>query len=493
MNGFETKSLCPVCFKHITAKVYEENEKILIEKKCSEHGEFRDTYWGNSALFYKAMKFKHEGDGIENPHKSSSKGCPYDCGLCPSHKSPTVLGLIDVTNRCNLRCPVCFADSNSNDYIYEPSFEQIRQMLKNLRRNRPIPTPAIQYSGGEPTVRDDIIDLVRLAKDLGFVHVQLASNGIRLANSPMFAKKLRDAGLNTLYLQFDGVTEKPYLSMRGQNILPLKLKAIENCRRAGLGVVLVPTLVKGINDKQVGDIIRFAAENADVIRGVNVQPVSFTGRIDQNHLKENRITIPDFINEVELQTEGQIKKEDWYPVPSVVPISHFVEHLSGSKQVEFTAHPHCGMATYIFLEKDRLIPITRFIDVEGMLSYLDSISKEIKGNMLKKAKYLIKAKELMKFIDKNSAPKGIPIKRLLLEILTNHSYNALGDFHARMLLLGVMHFQDLYNIDIERLRRCVIHYAVPDGRIIPFCAMNTLYRSKIEKEFSKKRLKVRAR
>ncbi len=486
MAEFETQSLCPICLKIISAEVYEENgDRVIIKKKCSEHGEFNDTYWSDAHLFKKASEYYAHENKVENPIINVNKGCPYDCGLCSVHKSHTVLGLIDVTNRCNLRCPLCFADSNSTGYVYEPNFEQIKQMLENLRANRPAPTPAIQYSGGEPTVRDDIVELVKLAKDLGFKHIQIASNGIRLAQNSGFAKELSDAGLNTIYLQFDGVTEEPHLIMRDKNLLSVKLKAIENCRRAGLGVVLVPTLVKGVNDEQVGSIIRFAVKNMDVIRGVNVQPVSFTGRIDQSHLKENRITIPDFIREVEIQTNGQIKKEDWYPVPSVIPFSHFVESISEVPRVELTAHPHCGMATYVFVEGDRLIPITRFIDVEGLFTFFENLYESMKENRLEKAKCLIKVKDLIKFIDEGQTPEKIPIRKLLLGNLTKNSYDALGDFHSKTLLLGAMHFQDLYNMDIERLKRCIIHYAVPDGRIIPFCAMNTLYRSEIEKKFSR--------
>ena len=243
--------------------------------------------------------------------------CPSNCGLCSKHETSTVLGLIDVTNRCNLKCPVCFANAAAAGYLYEPSQDEIRQMLRNLRNLKPNPCPAIQYAGGEPTVRKDIIELIEMAKEEGFTHVQIATNGIRLAKRKGLAKQLKDAGLNTVYLSFEGVTSEPYIINKGRDLLPDKLQAIENCKEAGLGVVLVPTLVKGVNDNQVGEIIKFAFDNNDIIYGVNFQPVSFSGRTPSDRVEEQRITIPDFVDIIEKETDGQVPTSAFYP-PSFI-------------------------------------------------------------------------------------------------------------------------------------------------------------------------------
>lgn len=481
-----TKSLCPECLRIVDAEVYEDEDKIMIKKECKEHGIFDSTYWGSDELYIKALGSDFKGEGIENPQTSSNDDCPSNCGVCGEHESQTILGLIDVTNRCNLKCPVCFANAAVSKNLYEPSYEEIRKMLQALRGNEPVPAPAIQYAGGEPTVRKDIVDLIKLAKEEGFTHTQIATNGLRLARNPELAHDLREAGLNTVYLQFDGVTEEPYLKIRNKNLLPVKLKAIENCRKADVGIVLVPTLVKGINDDQIGDIIRFAVDNIDVIHGINFQPVSFAGRTPSNEVEEQRITIPDFERLVEYQTDSKIKIEDFYPASCVAPISEFIEAIEGEKQIVFTCHPHCGAATYVFIEDGEIIPVTQFIDVDRFFNLLSKSAGDIKeGGITGKAKTVARATvELPRAIEMSKAPSSVDIKDILFAVFKERSYDALGDFHHNSLLIACMHFMDPWNFDQDRVRRCVIHYAVPDGRIIPFCSMNTIYREEIEKKYA---------
>ncbi|MCS4541684.1 MAG: radical SAM protein [Euryarchaeota archaeon] len=482
----KTKSICPECLKAIEAVVFERDGRILIEKECPEHGKFSDTYWGDAKLYYRAQKFACDGKGVENP-ATNHENCPWTCGLCNGHLSHSVLGIIDVTNRCNLKCDFCFANAGAVGYIYEPNQEQIWEMLLALRNNKPVPCPSVQMSGGEPLIRSDIVELIKLAKKAGFPHTQIATNGLMLANKPELAKELREADLNTVYLQFDGVTPEPYLKERGLNLLPEKLKVIENCRKVGLGIVLVPTLAKGVNDSQIGDMIRFAAKNADIIRGVNFQPVSFAGRIAKEEREQRRITIPDLMKLVEAQTDGEIAAEDFYPIPSIIPFSEFVSAYEAIPQVEFTTHVCCGAATYVFLHDGHFVPITRFVNVEAFFKLMSELAADIrKWGVLGKAKAILKATtSLSKIVDEKNKPKWFDFKELIINILEKRNYDALAEFHYKSLFIGCMHFQDAYNFDIERVKRCVIHYAVPDGRIIPFCAMNTIYREKIEKQFSK--------
>ncbi|MCK9150899.1 tetraether lipid synthase Tes [Methanobacterium alcaliphilum] len=482
----KTKSLCPECLKPLNAEVYEEQGKVMIKKVCPEHGNFDNVYWSSVDIYKDAEECDYEGEGIVNPQTSSEKNCPLDCGICPNHESHTILGLIDVTNRCNLKCPVCFANAAVAKYVYEPSYEEIRKMLQNLRANQPVSTPAIQYAGGEPTVRDDIVDLIKLAKEEGFSHTQIATNGIRLAKRPELAIQLKEAGLNTVYLQFDGVSEEPYVSSRGRNLLPTKMEAIENCRNANLGIVLVPTIVRGVNDHQIGDIIQFAVDNLDIIRGVNFQPVSFAGRTPADQVEEQRITIPDFQQLVEKQTDSKIAIDDFYPASSVRPISDFVEAIEGEPQVTFTCHQHCGTATYVFVENGDIIPITKFVDVDKFFELLDKSSDDIKtGGFTGKARTIARATlELPKTIDREKSPDSVDIKSILTSVFKDRSYSSLGDFHHKTLLISCMHFMDAWNFDEDRVKRCVIHYAIPDGRIIPFCTMNSIYREQIEKEFA---------
>jgi len=469
----QTKTICPECFKVLDATIFEKDNKVYIEKKCPQHGRFQDLYWSDYEQYQRAEKFRYEGEGLRNPRTKTEHNCPLDCGICPQHKSHTVLAIIDVTNRCNLRCPVCFANAASAGYVYEPSKEEISEMLENLRRNDPVSATALQFSGGEPTIRQDLFDLIRMAKEVGFHHVEVNTNGLRLAQSVDYCRGLIEAGMSTVYLQFDGLTSDVYKFTRGTDLLDIKMKAVENCRKAGLrSIVLVVTLVKGVNDHQLGDIIRFAIKNFDVVRCVNVQPVSLCGRLPEKERAKMRITIPDFMKLVEEQTEGKIKVSDFYPVPIVVPVSKAVGALKGKRYVEFTTHPHCGMATYVFIENDKIVPITRYGNVESFVKAMKKVYEDAAKGRSKRAK--------LRLLGTLRHVKFSLLRKYLWPILKTGSYESLGKLHRKMLMISSMHFMDPYNFDLERVQRCCIHYAVPDGRIIPFCTMNSIHRPKIE-------------
>lgn len=482
----QIRSICPECFAVIDASLFAENGKIMLEKTCSDHGYFKDVYWSSAELYWRFEQYRHEGSGVSNPNAPAGD-CPNACGLCPSHKTSTILANIDVTNRCNQSCPVCFANAAVSGYIYEPTLSQLGEMMQKLRSQRPVPCPAVQFAGGEPTMRTDILDIVRMARKFGFAQIQLATNGIKLASNPGLCRELDEAGLNTVYLQFDGVTEEPYRVHRGYNALSIKQKAVENFRDAGLeSMVLVPTLAKGVNDDQVGDIIRFAVDNIDTVRGINFQPVSFTGRIDVKERMEKRITIPDLFELINEQTGGDITAEDFYPVPFVAAISHFISAMERNDTIEFTVHPHCGAGTYLFFENGKIIPITRFIDVEGLLEYVDELAAtEYKWGRaigrIQKVSSLISA--LPKYIDTSKNPRSVDVQRLLVNVLKSKTKEAIQEFHIHTLFIGAMHFMDAYNMDLERVKRCGIHYATPDGRIIPFCTYNTIHRTGVEQKF----------
>ncbi|WP_405269026.1 tetraether lipid synthase Tes [Methanobrevibacter sp.] len=489
-----TKSLCPECGKPLDAEVYDEDGKVFIKKTCDEHGEFVNTYWGDKDLYDRAENFTPSVLSVENPNVEDTGTCPSNCGLCSKHETSTVLGLIDVTNRCNLKCPVCFANAAAAGYLYEPTQEEIRQMLKNLRSLKPNPCHAIQYAGGEPTVRKDIIELIEMAKEEGFSHVQIATNGLRLARRENLAEQLKAAGLNTVYLSFEGVTSEPYIKNKGKDLLDIKLKAIENCRKANLGVVLVPTLIKGVNDQQVGEIIKFAFDNNDIIYGVNFQPVSFSGRTPADEVESQRITIPDFINIIEKETDGQVSHDAFYPPSAVEPIARFISALDGCEvpKVTLNCHQHCGVGTYIFREKtegpgkDKLIPITDFVDVEDLFNKLDEYADTIiEGKFGAKKKVLASAaKWIPRLVHPSRSPENLDFTKILINVFYKRSYEALGEFSKDAMLISCMHFMDPFNFDEDRVKKCVIHYATPDGRIIPFCTMNSMYREGVEQEFS---------
>jgi uncharacterized radical SAM superfamily Fe-S cluster-containing enzyme len=470
-----TRSICPECLKALDATIYEDGGKVFIKKTCPEHGEYSELYWSDYDQYVRAEKFRFDGEGMANPRTEKKNGCPLDCGICPEHKSHTALAIIDVTNRCNLTCPVCFANAAAAGYVYEPTKEQIYGMLENLRANKPVPATALQFSGGEPTIRKELPDFIRKAKELGFSHVEVNTNGLRISQSVEYAKELKAAGLSTVYLQFDGLTSDVYKFIRGVDLLNIKMKAIENLRQAGISsIVLVVTLVKGVNDKQLGDIINFAVKNFDVVRCINVQPVSLCGRLPAQDREKMRITIPDFMKNVEEQTKGVIKVSDFYPVPTVAPVAKAIGALKDRRYIEFTAHPHCGMATYLLVEDGKIIPITKLANVEKFAATMTKVYElASKGNKTEAKLRLAGAIRYVKF--------GF-LRKYVLGVLTKGDYKSLGDLQRKSILLASMHFMDPYNFDLERIERCLIHYAVPDGRIIPFCTMNSIHRQAVEKK-----------
>ncbi len=479
-----TVSLCPECLERIPANLVEEKGQILMKKSCPEHGECQDIVFSDSSIWKKFMKEFHTGTGIEKPQTQRSKGCPFDCGLCEEHKTSTVLANIDVTNRCNMNCPICFANANDAGYVFEPSTEQVEEIYKTLANQKPR-CSAVQFAGGEPTVRGNLPELIRMAKeDYGFKQIMIASNGVRISRDYEFVKDISKAGASTIYLQFDGVTPEPYKEARGFNALPIKKKALKNLRKAreefdhAPNVVLVPTVVKGVNDHQIGEIIKFAAENNDIVKAVNFQPVSFTGRIDTEELKEKRYTVTDLFKDAEEQTDGAIEEEDWVTISALHRILDYLKQKKDENAYpELSTHPVCGSGTYVWIDEDsEMTNLNDMIDIEGVLD-LFSGEKE-----LSKRKLLL---NLHKIIKPAALKKYRKFFQILKEMLTKGSFEAAARFHNNVLFIGNMHFQDPYNFDEERIQRCCIHYATPDGKLIPFCSYNTLHRKKIEEEFSR--------
>ncbi|MHA1596237.1 MAG: tetraether lipid synthase Tes [Candidatus Asgardarchaeia archaeon] len=486
----DTESLCPECGRVIKAHLFEKDGKVMIRKECPEHGVFEDVYFSDVELFLKFEMFAIDGVGIENPETKLRVGCPYDCGLCNLHFSHSSIVNIDLTNRCNMRCPICFANANAAGFVYEPSYDEVIGMLKLLKNMRPVEPPAIQFAGGEPTIYPCFFEVCKAAKEMGFPQVQVATNGLLMANDPTFAQRMRDSGVDTVYLQFDGFKEETYRIARGRpGFLKEKMKAIENARNVKpqpLAVVLVPVIVKGMNDDEVGKMVDFALENLDVIRGVNFQPVSFCGRINYEERIKGRYTIADLIHDLEEQTD-YLTKDDFFPVPVAAALSELVSAFKKEPKVAFTPHPLCGAATYVLKGEDgKVTSITSFVDVWGLFKDALEIAQSVEGKFLQKFRAALKTLKLRRYIDQSKAPKGFNLKKLLMNVVFKGTKEVLGEFHWRVLFIGSMHFQDRYNYDIERVKRCVVHYATPDGRVIPFCAYNTgpTFRNEVESKFA---------
>lgn len=476
---YRTQSLCPECLKIVDAEVYEEDNKVMIRKSCPEHGEVADVYWEDANFFKKAMRFASEGKKVDPI--TEYKSCPFSCGICENHKTHPALLNIVVTNRCDFACWYCFFYAERSGYVFEPSIEQIKNMVRIAKNLKPIGCNGVQLTGGEPALREDLIEIIKAVKNEGIKHVQLNTNGIRIAKDPDFALEVKKAGVDVLYISFDGLDEKT--NPKNHREIP---RIFENCRKAQLDLVLVPTIIRSVNDHQLGDMIRFAAKNIDLVRSVSIQPVSFVGKMSNKDLKKYRITIPGCIKAIEEQTNGEISREDFYPMSSSLPITRFVEAITGELQYTFTPHFACGVVTTIFRDGEKLIPITRFVDAEGLLEYMAEKADVIEKSRFKKIRIFKSFLDLRRFFDLSKAPKSFDVSKLLFKVLVEHSYFALYEWHRKSILLAMMHFQDIYNYDLARVQKCIIHYGSPDGRIIPFCTYNVLpeiYRDRIQREF----------
>jgi 7,8-dihydro-6-hydroxymethylpterin dimethyltransferase len=487
-----TQSLCPECLRVIDARVFEEGGRVIMEKTCEQHGDFRDVVYSDAKLYLRMENWQFgDNRGVTNPAIPNATRCPDQCGLCSMHQSHTVLSNVDLTNRCNLTCPVCFANANAAGYLYEPSLDQVRRMLEALRREAPVANRIVQFSGGEPTIYPHFLEVLRMAKEMGFSHLQAATNGIMFTDLE-FAMQAKEAGLHTLYLQFDGVCEDIYQRTRGEALLEKKMQAIENVRKAGMKICFVPTIVKGLNDHHIGDIIRLALENIDVVSAISFQPVSFTGRISRAELEEKRFTMGDVARCVHEQTGICDIYEDWFPLSCVAPFSRFLGALRGEEIPTLTPHPHCSMGTYMFVDKNKkATPVTRFVDIAGFMQDLDMLARKTKNTF----KFWTKLKtwnSIRRHFHADRAPEGLTFNKFVqtLQGLTDKEYgrgeNEEKDFTYKTLMVAGMHFMDVYNYDIERVKRCVIHYAAPNGLIYPFCAYNSgpTYREKIERKYS---------
>src|SRR5271157_235992 len=533
----QTKSVCPECIKQIDANIVldevDGQDAVLMRKICDEHGFFQDIISRNPAEYERNQQYYHDYVTIENKDyegKDTGEGCPHNCGMCAEHKSSPCIALIDVTNRCNLACPICFANASAKGYIVEPTLDELRQIMQHFRNIKPVPPVLLQLSGGEPTVRDDFIDIIKMGKELGFVEVMLTTNGLKMAakNGVKYIKDMMAAGLNAVYLSFDSADDpEVYKKTRGVNLLAQKKRVIENCRKAGFkGVLLIPTIAKGINDNQIGSIMEYAKQNRDVISGIVFQPVSLCGRIDNEQLHELRYTTSDLTAEIARVTgfDAYI-----YPIPATGNLTRLIAWYDFAPRFTMAAHPDCGFATVMSIDQKtgKWMRVEDWFDVDGLLKWADKVWEDYVeknrwpslteqfigplaklfgekiGNVMNQASDFAYRKAIKAYFMAGAMRylKGVngPVREFI-PIMLNPRLDTAGNFfeHGSNLLISSMHFQDVYNFDLERVQRCLVHYGVidPDDRSkvlqIPFCAMNSIHRENIEKKLALEQVKIDA-
>jgi len=497
---YVVESLCPVCRRLVGAEVYEDGGKVWMRKACADHGKFRDLL-SSDVEFFLHLRRTHRDSPvpIEGAGHPEGADCPTACGLCERHISSPVMVNIDLTNRCNLNCPICFANSNAAGRVCELSLDQLDRILEKIVSIRPQPPSCVQFAGGEPTVHKDFLEAVRRAKSMGVGYVQVASNGLRFAQSFEFCQAASDAGLGQVYLQFDGVTDEVYLKIRGRPLMETKLRAIENIAKANMRTALVPTLAKGLNDDQVGEIARFAVRNVDAVSGISWQPVAITGRIDEDRRLEMRYTTADLARDLEQQCGFPLMHRDWYPFSVVQPFIRVMEAATKQRFPHYSCHPNCGCATYLVVDKQTatVIPFPMFLDIEEMMESVDRVAARVEKHPWTTRLSVMQAmRSLKRHFHAERTPKSwgfqefLAFVKSLLEIDEEQADKAAYMAQVRegrfgMLLMASMHFQDAYNFELPRVQRCVILYAAPDGGLYPFCTWNSgpCHRNRVEEQF----------
>jgi len=435
------ESLCPHCLRRVSARRISEGNDVYLHRTCPEHGDIEKVLiWRNDRVPFEVWTRPRTGEYCpsscncgETPTPSGAAdtgfraNCPYNCGICPEHQQRTCSAIIEVTARCNLRCPICFADV-PEICPSDTNIDQIKQILGNIRQKAGV--CPIQLSGGEPTLRDDLPEIIRHARELGFEHIQVNTNGLRIAEDFAYAKALRDAGLTDYFLQFDGVEDGVYRKIRGRGLFSIKEAAVQAAAELRVAVILVPTLVKGVNDGQIGAILEFAKRWMPTVKGVHFQPMTYLGRYPRASRNEDRIVVPDILAAIEAQTNGELTVENFIP--------------------SACEDPRCSFSALAVLNENcQLVPATRIDWVNARRT--DAAEKSI-AYVRRHWKYNASGSANFSGASDNSVDQA-------MERIRNYS-----------LCISGMAFQDAWNIELDRLRRCCVHVATPDFRLVPFCA-----------------------
>jgi uncharacterized radical SAM superfamily Fe-S cluster-containing enzyme len=430
-----TESVCPECLNRIPAARVRYDEDVYLEKTCPQHGDFRTIIWRGEPAFTSWVRPKTPSYP-NKPFTEVKQGCPYDCGLCPEHRQQSCCVLLEVTQRCDLVCPVCFADANHNPLPDLTLAEIAAWYGRLMAAGGPF---NIQLSGGEPCVRDDLPEIIRLGRSYGFTFFQLNTNGLRLGRDPGYLAELKAAGLSTVFLQFDGTDDAIYRQIRGRALFDQKMAAIEHCAEQGVGVVLVPTLIPGINADDIGNILRLALRQMPAVRGVHFQPVSYFGRYPQSPTNEMRITIPEIIRAIEAQTDGLIPAATFCP--------------PGGENALCSFH-----GNYVLMPDGALEPLTHHQTNSCCCQPVPAAEGARRSREFVASSWSSPAPQID--LPVFSGP-GLGEWDIFLERKRTHTFCVSG-----------MAFQDAWTLDLDRLRDCYIHTASPDGRLVPFCAYN---------------------
>ena len=439
-----TNSLCSKCLRKVEAKVLIQDDRVYLQKWCPEH-KMERVLISTDAEYYKLSRETLKPGQMPLKFNTPIRyGCPYDCGLCPDHEQHGCLTLVEITDQCNLTCPICYSESSPRRTTHR-SLEQIAFMLDCVVRNEGEPD-VVQISGGEPTIHPDFFAVLDLAKARPIKHLMLNTNGVRIANDPAFAARLKDylPGFE-VYLQWDSMRPGPLKALRGQDLTDVRRRAIDRLNEHNISTTLVVTLKKGLNDDEVGDVIDFALKQR-CVRGVTFQPVQAAGRLEDFDPARDRLTLGE-VRRLILEQSPVFKPADVIPVP---------------------CHPDCLAMAYALKLDGVVLPLTGLVDPKVLLHG--------EGNTIVYERDPRLRQELFRLFSTAASPQSSELA--MKQLLCCLPQVAVPDTitYDNLFRVIIMQFLDPYNFDVRSVKKSCVHIVHPDGRIIPFDTYNLFYR-----------------
>ena len=415
-------------------------------KTCPEHGTFTVPVWRGEPDFEKWQQEQTaliEGDVL----------CDLNCAGCDRHLSPVCCVVLEITQRCNMHCPFCLAAAGE-ETEETLSLQQVKDALDDMYAQG---VRSVHFGGGEPTVRDDLPEIASYAAEKGYEYIQLNTNGIRIAEEPGYALKLREAGISSVFLQFDGTNDEIYRQTRGRALFDVKEKAVKECDHAYLGVVLVPTVIPGVNDQDIGNIVRYAYEHMPAVRGIHFQPVTYMGRVPDEE-RQPHITIPEVLRSIEEQTDGLIRMQDLHPSVADASLCGFhgefrkgdeeLVPLAGRRKTTEDARDAgsaagcgcCGCAP-------------------GEVHVVNAFGETL---------------DLEDAVRRSQRHVRTRWTRMVPDEGGEDSFDSLlRELNDRQFSISGMAFQDASNMDLKRLMQCTLR-VYRDGTMVPFCLAHTM-------------------
>lgn len=460
-----TRSTCPECRRVIDAQVRVKQNRVYLHKYCPEHGHSSALVSSDAAWTAWAEKFNKPGERPLELSSAAKDGCPSDCGLCEDHQQHSCFTQIEITDVCDLSCPSCYMGPQNRWYL---SVDRAEWMFKRMVELEGTPE-TVTLTGGEPTLHPEIFEIAARAHAQNIRHVLINTNGNKIARDPDFAKRMADLGVYC-YLQFDGFDDDAYRTLRGQPLLDLKLRALENLEKAKCPTVLAATIAKGVNEQEAGKIVRFVVDHEFAVCA-SFQPMTFVNRLDRRGGVDawapgesacpdplDRITQPEMLDLIEQQTDGLVQRKDFIPVPC---------HNAA-----------CGSVTYLLIGDDReVVPVTRMFKIDPYLDYVKNRSRVDMDDLFQMTRVELEKLWSMSAVG-GSAKVQQGIKNLVTRCCGTDAAGQLGDFEKRVKQISVHMFMDAHTWDMSRARKCCIHFMLPDGKLVPFCQYNLFHRGK---------------